>query len=70
MAVCTSNIGFCPYLGHTNSVIQTWDGDTVVSVECAGPGADHKTCGYADVCKLYQQRPVGFKSHVSNEELT
>lgn len=61
MPVCSSNIGFCPYLGHTSAVIQTWDGDAVVSVECAGPGADHNTCGYAQVCDLYQHRPVGFK---------
>ena len=54
----SGDFGFCPYLGHTGAVIVTWDGDTVVSVECSG--GDHKTCGLSDKCELYQRRPVGF----------
>lgn len=61
MSVCSGDLGFCPYLGHSTGLLLTWDGDTVVSVECAG--ADHETCGYSDVCELYQRRPVGFVQH-------
>lgn len=54
----SGDIGFCPYAGHTGSIVLTWDNNTVVSVEC-GCG-DHKTCGFSAKCELYQRRPVGF----------
>lgn len=54
----SGDIGFCKYAGHSGSVLITWDGDTVVDVQC-GFG-DYKTCGYADQCDLYKRHPVGF----------
>ena len=54
----SGDTGFCPYVGHSGSIILNWDDDIVVSVEC-GFG-NHETCGYANKCELYQRRPVGF----------
>lgn len=62
----SADIGFCPYVGHTSSVILTWQQDKVIAVECAC--GDHETCGFSDVCELYQRRPVGFTHTPSVKE--
>lgn len=54
----SGDTGFCPYVGHLSSIILNWDDETVISVECSS--GNHKTCGYACECELYQRRPVGF----------
>lgn len=54
----SADFGICPYVGHSGSVNLTWDGNTVIAVECSF--GNPKTCGYADKCELYQRRPVGF----------
>lgn len=66
MSTMSGDTGFCQYAGHTGSVTITWDRNTVVNVEC-GFG-DYKTCGYADVCELYQQHPVGFTQTFPNAQ--
>ncbi len=58
MSVNSGDIGFCHYAGHTSGMVLTWDGDTVISVDC-GSG-DYETCVYADECEFYQRHPVGF----------
>lgn len=64
MAIMSSDLGFCRYAGHSGAVNITWDGDTVVKVEC-GFG-DYKTCEYADTCELYQRHPIGFTKTYPN----
>lgn len=51
----SGDIGYCEYEGHSTGMILTWDDHTVIDVDC-----QHKICGYADRCKLYQKHPVGF----------
>lgn len=51
----SGDVGLCRAVGHTSALIRTWVDDTVVSVDC-----DHKTCGYADSCEMYQHYPVGY----------
>ncbi len=54
----SGDTGFCPYAGHSGSVILTWNDNMVISVECSF--GNHETCGYANKCELYQRRPVGY----------
>lgn len=54
----SGDTGFCPYIGHSGSVLLTWNNNMVVSVECSF--GNHETCGYSDRCELYQRHPVGF----------
>ncbi len=54
----SGDIGFCPYAGHSGSVILIWGDNKVASVECSF--GNHESCGYADNCELYQRKPVGF----------
>ena len=65
MATMSGDDGFCKYAGHTGTVHLTWEGDTVVKVEC-GFG-DYKTCGHAHECELYQRHPVGFTQTYPND---
>ena len=53
----SGDVGFCRALGHTGSLIRTWENCTVIDVDC-----DHKQCGYADICEMYQRMPVGYCS--------
>lgn len=62
----SGDIGFCPYVGHSGSIMLNWDDDTVVSVEC-GFG-NHETCGYASKCELYQRRPSWICSNIPIKE--
>lgn len=54
----SGDLGFCRLVGHSGTVTLTWEGNTVVNVEC-GFG-DPKTCEYSSTCELYNRRPVGF----------
>ena len=56
----TSDVGFCKRAGHTGSVVISWEGDTVVGVECGFNYGDYKICKFADTCELYNRHPVGF----------
>lgn len=65
----SSNLGFCHYAGHSGYVNLTWNGNTVIAVEC-GFG-DPKSCGYADRCELYKKKPVGFvQTYPTKDQLT
>ena len=48
-------IGFCKKTNASRGIVITWTNNTVTAVNC-----EHKTCGYADSCELYQQRPIGY----------
>ena len=65
MAIMSSDLGFCRYAGHSGAINITWDRDTVVKVEC-GFG-DYRTCGYADICELYQRHPIGSTQTYPND---
>lgn len=65
----SGDTGFCHYTNQNIGIILNWDDNTVTSVDC-GSG-NHKTCGYADECELYQRRPVGYvQTYPKKEELT
>ncbi|MEY8518261.1 hypothetical protein AALC25_15435 [Lachnospiraceae bacterium 29-84] len=59
----SGDVGLCRAVGHTSALTRTWDGHTVTAVDC-----DYKTCGYADICEMYQREPVGYQSVPSSEE--
>ena len=62
----SADIGFCPLVGYSGSVLLTWNDNSVVSVECSF--GDYKTCRFADKCELYQRRPVGFIQKYPSDE--
>ena len=53
----SGDVGLCRALGHTSSLIRTWENHTVIDVDC-----NYKKCGYADICEMYQRMPVGYRS--------
>ena len=59
MSVQSGDFGFCPHVGHSGAAVITWEGNTVVGFECAF-GNNYRTCGFADVCPLYQRHPIGY----------
>lgn len=52
----SGDVGFCRLAGHTSALIRTWENNTAISIDC-----DFKTCGYAEVCEMYQRGPVGYR---------
>jgi hypothetical protein len=50
----SGDVGFCRHKNKMIGLIINWNGHTVESVEC-----EHDTCGFAQICKLYQRHPVG-----------
>lgn len=59
----SGDVGLCRAVGHTSALIRTWDDRTVTAVDC-----NYKTCGYADICEMYQRGPVGYHSVSSTEQ--
>lgn len=53
----SGDVGFCREVGHTSTLVRTWNDRTVISVDC-----NYKTCGYSDTCDMYQRGPVGYHS--------
>lgn len=64
----SGDVGYCKLTGHTGPLLRNWENDTVVSVDCGIDGHDYKTCGYADVCEMYQRGPVGYHLVSSSEK--
>ena len=62
----SADLGFCPLVGHSGSVLLTWEDDAVVSVECSF--GDNKTCKFVNECELYQRHPVGFVQKYPSQE--
>ena len=59
----SGDVGLCQSVGHTSAVTRTWKDGTVISVDC-----NYKTCGYADVCEMYQRDPIGYHFVPSSEQ--
>ena len=57
MSVCSGDIGFCPYAGHTGAVLVTWEGKEPVELDCSS--GDYRACGLTEICPLYKKYPVG-----------
>ncbi len=55
MQMNSGDIGYCPFVGHTDSMIVTWENDTVVDIDC-----DYRICKHTKTCEMYQRHPVGF----------
>ena len=51
----SGDVGFCRYKNQNIGLIINWNNHTVESVECK-----HDTCGYSEICELYQRHPVGY----------
>ena len=51
----SGDIGFCRHKKQSIGLIINWNDRTVESVEC-----EHDTCGYSQICELYQKHPVGY----------
>lgn len=66
----SGDIGYCKMAGHTMGLIRTWENNIIVSVDCGIGDYTHKNCGYADVCEMYQRKPIGYRlgsdTHDSN----
>lgn len=57
----SGDVGYCRYAEHPIGIIRTWDGHTVIEVDC-----DHLHCRYDKACELYQRAPVGFTQTFPN----
>lgn len=51
----SGDVGFCHKVGHTSSMLLTWDDNVVIDIDCP-----YKTCGFADQCEMYQRHPIGY----------
>ena len=45
MQMNSGDIGYCPFVGHTDSMIVTWENDTVVDIDC-----DYRICKHTKTC--------------------
>ncbi len=66
----SGDISYRKLVGHTMGLIRTWENDTIVAIDCGIDGYNHKNCGFADTCEMYQQKPIGYhlgsNTHNSN----
>lgn len=51
----SGNVGYCEQDKKSRGILITWAGREVIAVDC-----EHKTCGYGQICKLYNQYPIGY----------
>ena len=56
MVLSSGDVGYCEKLGKPIGIVISCNDNTVIDLDC-----DHKTCGYTQICKLYQRHPVGFR---------
>jgi hypothetical protein len=56
----SGDTSYCKLVGHTMGLIRTWENDTIVAIDCGIDGYNHKNCGFADTCEMYQQKPIGY----------
>jgi hypothetical protein len=51
----SGDVGYCMLVGHTSSLVRTWQDGIVTAVSC-----DHEKCGHADQCEMYRRGAVGY----------